>query len=101
MKIGRLTTEVPDCYKSLEQCQEEALWRILANLEFGEQNGAQVHRLYAANCLEYAAEHNRKAFTPQVIGRVIPVLERVSNDPDQFVRNGATRALKKIRVLAA
>ena len=102
MKIERLTTEVPDCYKSLEQRQEEALLQILANLEFGEQNGEQVHRSHAANCLESAAGHNREALTPEVIGRVIPVLERVSlNDPDQFVRDEATRALEKIRVLAA
>ena len=102
MKIERLTTEVPDCYKPLEQRQEEALLRILANLEFGEQNGEQVHRSHAANCLEYTADHNREALTPQVIGRVIPVLERVSlNDPNQFVRDEARRALKKISALAA
>ena len=102
MKIVRSTTEVPNCYKSLEQLQEEALLRILKSLEFGEQNGEQVHRSYAAYCLEYTADHNKEVFTPQVIDRVIPVLERVSfNDPDQFVRDEATRALEKIRVLAA
>ena len=101
MKIRLNTTEVPDCYKPFEQRQEEVLLRILANLEFGEQNAQQVYRSHAANCLEYAAGHNREALTPQVIGRVIPVLERVSlNDPNQFVRNEATRALGKIRALA-
>ena len=104
MKLERLTPakEIPDCYKSIKQRQEEALVRLLKNLEFGEQNDQQFHRSYAADCLAYAADHDREALTPEVIGRVIPVLERVSlNDPNQLVRDKATRALEKIRVLSA